>query len=95
LNAWNTVQRLIAILRERTGDLAHVLALKVETDRVRGEIERMAVEEKTLVKRVDFAALNVSIREDYRSQLQAAPFSTASRRRNAAIDELWYSSSQN
>jgi len=66
--------------------MADVLAVEVEIDRVRGEIERMAAEEKTLVKRVDFATLNVNLHEDYRSQLQAAPFSTASRIRNAAID---------
>lgn len=85
-NARNTEQRLTAVLRQRTGKLADVLAVEVEIDRVRGEIERMAAEEKTLVKRVDFATLNVSVREDYRSQLQAAPFSTASRIRNAAIE---------
>lgn len=85
-NARNTEQRLTAILQQRTGKLADVLAVEVEIDRVRGEIERMAAEEKTLVKRVDLATLNVSVREDYRSQLQAAPFSTASRIRNAAIE---------
>jgi hypothetical protein len=77
-NARNTEQ-VTALLHEATGKLADVLAVEVEIDRVRGEIERMAAEEKTLVKRVDLSTLNVNVREDALSQLQVARFRRLSR----------------
>ncbi len=69
-NSRNTEQRLTELLRQRTGKLADVLEVEVEISRVRGEIERMEAERKSLLKRVDFATLNVSVRENYRAQLQ-------------------------
>jgi hypothetical protein len=84
-NARNTEQRLTDLLRERTGKLADVLAVEVEISRVRGEIERMDAEKKSLLKRVDFATLIVSAREDYQAQLNLGASSVATRMRNAAV----------
>jgi hypothetical protein len=84
-NARNTEQRLTELLRQRTGKLSDVLAVELEIGRVRGEIERMQAEQKSLVKRVDFATLNVKITEDYKAQLQVMPDSILGRFRNSGI----------
>jgi hypothetical protein len=84
-NARNSERRLTDLLRERTGKLTDVLAVEKEIDRVRGEIERMEAERKSLTNRVDFTALNVKICEEYRAGLQR-PDSLSSRLRNAAVE---------
>jgi hypothetical protein len=84
-NARNTEQRLTELLRQRTGKLSDVMAVELEIGRVRGEIERMQAEQKSLVKRVDFATLNVKITEDYKAQLQVMPDSILGRFRNSAV----------
>jgi hypothetical protein len=81
-NARNTEERLTAILHDRAGKMTDVLAVENEVDRVRGEIERMVAEKKTLVNRVDFATLNVTLREASKAQLP--PNSTLEKFRNAA-----------
>ena len=85
-NSKHTEQRLTEILRTRTGKLQDVLKVELEIDRVRGEIEQMQAEKKELSKRVAFATLNTTVREEYRAKLQATPPSTSSRFRNAAVD---------
>jgi hypothetical protein len=85
-NARNTEKRLTDLLRQSTGKLADVLSVELEIGRVRGEIERMEAERKSLANRVDFATLNVVLTEDYRAQLQMMPPSTTTRFRNAAVE---------
>ena len=85
-NAQHTEQRLTEILRTRTGKLQDVLKVELEIDRVRGEIEQMQAERKELTKRVAFATLNTTVKEEYKARLQGAPPSTGSRFRNAAVD---------
>jgi hypothetical protein len=85
-NAQHTEQRLTEILRTRTGKLQDVLKVELEIDRVRGEIEQMQGEKKELTKRVAFATLNTTVKEEYQAKLQGAPPSTGSRFRNAAVD---------
>ena len=85
-NGIHTEQRLTEILRTRTGKLQDVLKVELEIDRVRGEIEQMQAEKKELTKRVAFATLNASVKEEYQAKLQGAPPSTGSRFRNAAVD---------
>jgi hypothetical protein len=84
-NARNTEQRLTEVLRQRTGKLSDVLDVEKEISRVRGEIEQMEAQKKTLTNRVEFLTLNVTISEDYRAELDIAPDSIAGRFRNAAI----------
>jgi Domain of unknown function (DUF4349) len=83
-NARNTEQRLTALLHDRTGQMTDVLAVEKEMDRVRGEIEQMEAERKTLTNRVDYATLSVILREATKAQL--SPHSTLDRFRNAAGD---------
>jgi len=85
-NAHNTAQRLTEILRNRTGKLADVLAVEQELDRVRGEIEEMEAERKTMLNQVSYATLTATITEDYQAQLQAVPPSTSTRLGNAAVE---------
>jgi hypothetical protein len=85
-NGKHTEQRLTEILRQRTGKLQDVLKVELEIDRVRGEIEQMQAEKKELSKRVAFATLNTTVKEEYFAKLQGAPASTGSRFRNAAVD---------
>lgn len=85
-NGKHTEQRLTDILRQRTGKLQDVLKVELEIDRVRGEIEQMQAEKKELGKRVAFATLNTTVKEEYFAKLQGAPASTGSRFRNAAVD---------
>jgi hypothetical protein len=85
-NAQHTEQRLVEMLRTRTGKLQDVLKVELEIDRVRGEIEQMQAEKKELTKRVAFATLNTTVKEEYHAKLEATPPSTGSRFRNAAVD---------
>jgi hypothetical protein len=85
-NARNTEQRLTDLLRNRTGKLSDVLEVEQELDRVRGEIERMEAERKTMANQVSYATLNATITEDYQAQLQVVPPSTPTRLSNAAVE---------
>ena len=85
-NARNTEQRLIDVLRQRTGKVADILAVEQEMARVRGEIESMEAEKKSLENRVSFATLQLRLSEEYRAQLEAAPPSSETRLRNAAVE---------
>ncbi|HXN47647.1 MAG TPA: DUF4349 domain-containing protein, partial [Bryobacteraceae bacterium] len=69
-----------------TGKLADVLAVETELDRVRGEIESMEAQRKSLSTRVAFASVNLTVQEDFKAQLQPLPDSTWNRFRNAAIE---------
>ena len=85
-NSRNTEQRLVDLLRERTGKLSDVLAVENELARVRGEIEQMEAERKSLLNQVSFSTLNATITEDYQAQLQVVPPSTSTRLINAAVE---------
>jgi hypothetical protein len=85
VNERNTEKRLTDLLRQRTGKLADVLSVELELGRVRGEIERMEAEKKSLTNRVDFATLNATVREDYQAMAPVGPFSIFARFRNAAV----------
>lgn len=85
-NARHTEQRLSALLRDRTGKLSDVLAFEKEIDRVRGEIESMEAQRKSLAKQVSYATLSATMTEDYGQQLHVVPPSTSTRFHNAAVD---------
>jgi hypothetical protein len=85
-NARNTEQRLTDLLRNRTGKLSDVLAVEQELGRVRGEIEQMEAERKSMAKQVSYATLNATITEDYKAELQVVPPSTFTRLSNAAVE---------
>ena len=85
-NARNTEQRLTDLLRNRTGKLSDVLEVEQEVDRVRGEIEQMEAERKSMSNQVSFATLNATITEDYQARLQVVPPSTWTRLSNAGVE---------
>jgi hypothetical protein len=85
-NARHTEQRLSDLLRDRSGKLSDVLAFEKEIDRVRGEIESMEAQRKSLAKQVDYAALHTTLNEEYGAPLKLTPPSTSMRFRNAAVE---------
>ncbi len=58
-----TEERLLALIAERTATLADVLAAETELARVRTTIEQSEGEERTLVDRITFASLDLTLTE--------------------------------
>jgi uncharacterized protein DUF4349/putative zinc finger protein len=85
-NARNTEQRLLALLRDRTGNLKDVVAVEHELSSTREEIERMEAQRKTLQTQVQYATIQVEMSEEYRAGLEPLHPSTANQLRNAAVD---------
>ena len=84
-NSRETEQRLQAILLQRTGKISDVLAVEQEIARVRGEIEQMEAEQRTLEHRVDFAAISLSLAEEYKAQIGSPSPSISTRMHNALV----------
>jgi len=84
-NSRETEQRLQDVLRTRTGKVKEVLEVEEEIARVRGEIEQMEAEQKTLEHRVGFATIDVRITEEYKAQLTSPAPSVGTQLRNAGI----------
>jgi hypothetical protein len=85
-NDHQTEVRLQDILRTRTGKVKDVLEVEQEMARVRGEIEQMEAEQKTLEHRVDFATIDLKLGEEYKAQLNTPAPSVAMQLRNASIN---------
>ncbi len=84
-NARNTEQRLVEVLRERTGKVGDVLEVEKEIARVREEIERMQTEQNRLENQVSFATVQIELREERKAALEA-PSSVNTRLWNALVD---------
>jgi hypothetical protein len=87
-NSRETEKRLQAILQERTGKIADVLAVEQEIARVRGDIEQMQAEQKSVEHRVEFATIDLKLAEEYKEQLGTGNISVGRRLRNAAVTGL-------
>lgn len=86
-NLRTTEQRLLQILRDRTGKLGDILQVEEAVDRTRGEIETTEAEQKMLSNQLAFAAVQLNVSEEYRVPLAANhDTSTLIRLRNAAVD---------
>jgi uncharacterized protein DUF4349 len=85
-NSRETEQRLQDVLRTRTGKVKDVLEVEEEIARVRGEIEQMEVEQKTLEHRVEFATIDLKLAEEYKAQLNTPAPSVLMQLRNAAVN---------
>lgn len=85
-NARNTEQRLLNLLRERTGDLADVVNAEREVSRVREEIERMEAQQKDTVNKVQYATIQIEVSEEYRAAIEPDVPSAGTRIRNASIE---------
>ena len=84
-NSRETETRLQDILRNRTGKVADVLEVEQEIARVRGEIEQMESERKSLEHRVDFATINLTITEEYKAKVSQTTPGAVTQFHNAAI----------
>jgi hypothetical protein len=87
-NSRETEQRLQAILQQRTGKVEEVLQVEEEIERVRGEIEGMEAEQKTLEHRVDFASVDLQLTEEYKAQFNSPDTSASTRMHNAFVAGL-------
>jgi len=85
-NFRETEQRLQDVLRTRTGKVKDVLEVEEEIARVRGEIEQMEAEQKTLEHRVDFATIDLKLAEEYKAQLSNPAPSVTFQLRNATVN---------
>jgi hypothetical protein len=84
-NSRETEARLQDILRNRTGKVGDVLEVAQEIARVRGEIEQMESQRKSLEHRVDFATIHLTITEEYQAKVSDAAPSATTQFHNAAI----------
>ena len=84
-NARETEERFRAILEQRTGKLADVLVVEEGIARVRGEIEGMEAEQKALEHRVDFAAVEIRLSEEYKTRIDVPDNSALTRLHNAFV----------
>jgi len=87
-NSRETETRLQDILRNRTGKVSDVLEVEQEIARVRGEVEQMESQRKTLEHRVDFANVNLTITEEYKAKVSDGTPAVATRFHNAAVTGL-------
>jgi predicted phage tail protein len=84
-NSRETEQRLQAILVQRTGKISDILQVEQEIARVRGEIEQMETDQKSLEHRVEFATVNLNLTEEYKAQLNAPAPSVSTRVHNSLV----------
>lgn len=85
-NSRNTEQRLLELLRQRTGKLSDVLEVETELSRVREEIERMEGERRLLSKQVEFSTITATVAEEFKAPAGPQPDSLSTRFRNAAVE---------
>lgn len=85
-NARATEERLIAVLKERTGKVRDILEVEREIASTREDIERMEAHRQNLMRRVELATVEVTLLEEFQAQLQPAPVGTGTRLRNAFVE---------
>jgi hypothetical protein len=84
-NSRETEQRLQDILVQRTGKITDVLAVEQEIARVRGEIEQMESQQKSLEHRVDFATIDLNLSEEYKAKIGPTSPSISTRFHNGLV----------
>jgi Domain of unknown function (DUF4349) len=84
-NSREEEMRLQDILRNRTAKISDVLAVEQEIARVRGEIEQMEAEQKSLEHRVEYATVDLNLSEEYKAQLRTPAPSISTRFHNAWV----------
>ena len=85
-NARTTESKLTDVIRQHTGKVSDILEVEKESARVRGEIEQMEAEQKTLEHRVEFATIDLKLAEEYKAQLNTPAPSVLMQLRNATIN---------
>ncbi len=87
-NARETEQRLIDVLKQRTGKVSDILQVEEQISRTRGEIEQMEAELTNLDKRVALASVQLHASEEYKASIEIEPASPLNRMRNAIVGGL-------
>ena len=85
-NARTTESKLNDVIQQHTGKVTDILEVEKESARVRGEIEQMEAEQKTLEHRVDFATIDLKLAEEYKAQLNTPAPSVLMQLRNASVN---------
>lgn len=85
-NARTTEQRLIDVLKDRTGKVKDILEVEREIARTREEIERMEAQRQNLMRRVEMATVSLTLTEEFKAQLETTPIGTETRLWNALVD---------
>jgi anti-sigma factor RsiW len=83
-----TEQRLIDLLKNRTGKLSDVLEVEQELTRVRLDIERLDAEKTNMTRRVTYATIDLTISEERKAGLDPGPLPLPTQLRIAAADGL-------
>ncbi len=78
-------QRLIEILRTRTGKLSDVVEVEEQISQTRGAIEQMEAQLANLDKRVAYASIKLQIAEEYKAPAATGNGSVGLRLRNAIV----------
>ncbi|HET7105288.1 MAG TPA: DUF4349 domain-containing protein [Candidatus Acidoferrum sp.] len=84
-NARNTEVRLGSVVGNHAGSVKEILEVEKESSRVRGEIEQMEAEQKSLEHRVDFATIELRISEEFKAQLDSSSPSASTRLHNSVV----------
>jgi hypothetical protein len=87
-NSRHTEQRLVEILRTRTGKVEEVLEVEREIASVREGIERMEAQRKSLENRVSLSTVSLELREEFEKKISVAPPSTGTMLWNAMAEGL-------
>jgi chromosome segregation ATPase len=85
-NSRHTEKRLTELLAKRADKLKDVLDVERELASTREEIERMDSEQRGMQQQVDYASIELNLREEYKPALNLGPPSAGTRMRNALVD---------
>ena len=85
-NGHNTEKRLTELLAKRKDRLKDALDVERELASTREEIERMEAEQRNLQQQVNYASIEVNLREEYKPALNLAPPGAGKQMRNALVD---------
>lgn len=85
-NARASEARLQDILANRTGRLSDVLEVERELSRVRGEIEGMEAQRKSLDRRITYANVTIRMEEERKAAVDLGPLPISTQLRNALVD---------
>lgn len=85
-NSRHTEKRLTELLAKRADKLKDVLDVERELASTREEIERMDSEQRGMRQQVDYASIELNLREEYKPALNLGPPSAGTRMRNALVD---------
>ena len=85
-NARASEARLKEVLQNRTGRLSDVLEVEREIARVRGEIEQMEAQRKSLDNAITYAVVRLELVSERKAEAGPGPVAISTRLRNAVVD---------